>query len=90
MKFISDSIGYGADTNDGSADKWKDGQTLKISECNIIPLTTFCGGAFFFLFILIWVLWPFQEYFTYIEPIVNQWWAKTGELGVRRTWLSHI
>ena len=25
----------------------------------------------------IWVLRPFQEYFTYIEPIVNQRWAKT-------------
>ena len=24
-------------------------------------------------------LWPFQEYFTYIEPIVHQRWAKTGE-----------
>ena len=28
--------------------------------------------------IYIWVLWPFQEYCTYIEPIVNQMWAKTG------------
>ena len=26
----------------------------------------------------IWVLRPFQEYFTYIEPIVNQRWVKTG------------
>ena len=26
----------------------------------------------------IWVLRPFQEYFTYNEPIVNQSWAKTG------------
>ena len=25
----------------------------------------------------IWVLQPFQEYFTYIEPMVNQRWAKT-------------
>ena len=33
----------------------------------------------FFFFFLIWVLWPFQEYFTYIEPIVHQNWAKTGE-----------
>ena len=24
---------------------------------------------------------PFQEYFTYIEPIVNQRWAKTGVPG---------
>ena len=30
---------------------------------------------------LIWVLRPFQEYFTYIEPIVHQRWAKTGEPG---------
>ena len=27
------------------------------------------------------VLRPFQEYFTYIEPIVHQRWAKTGEPG---------
>ena len=27
------------------------------------------------------VLLPFQEYFTYIEPIVHQRWAKTGEPG---------
>ena len=26
----------------------------------------------------IWVLRPFQEYFAYIEPIINQGWAKTG------------
>ena len=26
----------------------------------------------------IWVLRPFQEYFAYIEPIINQRWAKTG------------
>ena len=32
-------------------------------------------------FFLIWVLWPFQEYFTYIEPIVNQRWGKTGVPG---------
>ena len=24
---------------------------------------------------------PFQEYFTYIEPVVNQKWAKTGVPG---------
>ena len=30
---------------------------------------------------LIWVLRPFQEYFTYIEPIVHQRWAKTGGHG---------
>ena len=32
---------------------------------------------FFFFFFLIWVLRPFQEYFTYIEPIVHRRWAKT-------------
>ena len=36
---------------------------------------------FFFFFFLIWVLLPFQEYFTYIEPIVHRRWAKTGEPG---------
>ena len=36
---------------------------------------------FFFFFFLIWVLWPFEEYFTYIEPIVHQRWTKTGEPG---------
>ena len=30
---------------------------------------------------LIWVLRPFQENFIYIEPIVHQRWAKTGEPG---------
>ena len=53
----------------------------------------------FFFFFLIWVLWPFQEYFTYIETILHQRWAKTGEpagkknntwLSVSRTWLSHM
>ena len=29
----------------------------------------------------IWVLRPFQEYFTYIEQIAHQRWAKTGEPG---------
>ena len=29
--------------------------------------------------IKIWVIWPFQEYFTYIKPIVNLRWAKTRE-----------
>ena len=29
----------------------------------------------------IWVLLPFQEYFTCIEPIVHQKWGKTGEPG---------
>ena len=35
----------------------------------------------FFFFFFIWVLRPFQEYFTYIEPIVNQRWGKTGVPG---------
>ena len=30
-----------------------------------------------------WVLRPFQEYFTYIEPTVNQRWAKSGVPGVK-------
>ena len=36
------------------------------------------SGEFFFL---IWVLRPFQEYFTYIEQIIHQRWAKTGVPG---------
>ena len=36
---------------------------------------------FLFLFFFIWVLRPFQEYFTYIKPIVHRRWAKTGEPG---------
>ena len=35
----------------------------------------------FFFFFLIWVLQPFQEYFTYIKPIVHRRWAKTGGPG---------
>ena len=34
-----------------------------------------------FFFFLISVLQPFQEYFTYIEPIIYQKWVKTGEPG---------
>ena len=52
---------------------------------------------FFIYFFFIWVLLPFQEYFTYIEPIIHQRWAKTGEPGgkntwpsLSRTWLSHV
>ena len=37
-------------------------------------------GFFFFYFIL----WPFQEYFTYIKPIVHQRWAKTEEPGEKK------
>ena len=39
----------------------------------------------FFLGFFISVLQPFQEYFTYIEPIVHQRWAKTGEPGGKTT-----
>ena len=38
----------------------------------------FCVCVFF---LLIWVLWPFQEYFAYIKPIFHQRWVKTGEPG---------
>ena len=38
---------------------------------------TYCV-CMYVCFFLIWVLRPFQEYFTYIEPIVHQRWAKTG------------
>ena len=31
----------------------------------------------------IWVLRPFQEYFTYIEPIVSQRWVKTRPRGYK-------
>ena len=37
--------------------------------------------SYFWCCLLIWVLRPFQEYFTYIEPIVHRRWAKTGEPG---------
>ena len=32
----------------------------------------------------IWILRLFQEYFTYIEPTVNQMWAKTGVPGEKK------
>ena len=39
----------------------------------------------YFIFFFIWVLLPFQEeYFTYIEPIVHQRWAKTVEPGEKQ------
>ena len=41
-----------------------------------------CGPLVFFF---IRVLRPFQEYFTYIELIVHQRWAKTGEPGEKTT-----
>ena len=43
-----------------------------------------CFDDFFF----IWVLCLFQEYFTYIELIVHQRWAKTGVPGEKTTWPS--
>ena len=36
----------------------------------------------------IWVLWPFQEYLTYIEPIVNQTWANIEVPGAKTPDLS--
>ena len=46
----------------------------------------------FFCFFFIWILWPFQEYFSYIEWTVHQRWAKTGEPMVKNIWpwLSHM
>ena len=35
----------------------------------------------FFIIFFICVLQPFQEYFTHIELIIHQRWAKTGERG---------
>ena len=49
--------------------------TIKKQNRNI-----FCASGFFFLFDLGQIR-PFQEYFTYIEPIVHQRWAKTREPG---------
>ena len=40
---------------------------------------SFTVSNWVFSFFFIWILWPFQEYFTYIEPIIHQRWAKTGE-----------
>ena len=37
-----------------------------------------------FFFFFIWILQPFQEYFTYFQPIVHQRWAKTGEPGEKQ------
>ena len=44
------------------------------------PIRTILTTVDLFFF-LIWVLRPFQEYFTYIEPIVHRRWAKTGVPG---------
>ena len=46
--------------------------------------STLKGNNLLFFF-FIWVLRPFQEYVTYIEPIVHQKWAKTGEPGEKTT-----
>ena len=49
-----------------------------------------------FFFFAIWVLQPFQEYFTSIEPIIHLRWAKPEIPGkntwpsVSRTWFSHM
>ena len=49
-----------------------------------------------FFFFFTWVLRPFQEYFTYIEPIVHQRGPNSENLGkniwlpLSRTWLSHM
>ena len=42
------------------------------------------ANSFPLFFFFIWVLHPFQEYFTYIELIVHQRWAKTGESGKKK------
>ena len=47
----------------------------------VLFIMIFFWNFFFFFFFLIWVLQPFQEYFTYIELIVHQRWAKTREPG---------
>ena len=39
------------------------------------------NGIFFFFFFLIWVLRPFQKYFTYMELILHQRWAKPENSG---------
>ena len=49
-------------------------------ECLKLALNKGFKNDFIFYF-FIWVLWLFQEYFTYIEPIVHQRWAKTGKPG---------
>ena len=49
--------------------------------CRCRPLVMCVFGMLSFFFFLIWVLRPFQEYFTYIKPIVNQRWGKTGVPG---------
>ena len=54
--------------------------SVRPSVCMYVCISIYLS-IFFFFFFLIWVLRPFQEYFTYIEPIVHRRWAKTGEPG---------
>ena len=55
-------------------------QTLSLSVCLSLMLFLLTLMQIRFFFFFFWgVLRPFQEYFTYIEPIVHQRWAKTGE-----------
>ena len=49
-----------------------------------------CIFFFFFFFLFDWVLRSFQEYFTYIEPIVHRRWAKTGEPTIIKKLLSEM
>ena len=50
---------------------------LNIFNFDFVVYISFALIFYFF----IWVLGPFQEYFTYIEPIIHQRWPKTREPG---------
>ena len=52
-------------------------QTLKFS-LFVFSYSLFISVS---IYLFTWVLRPFQEYFTYIEPIVHRRWAKTGVPG---------
>ena len=76
----------------GWTDRWTKSDhyegRAKSSVTNRLPLfypryilKCFTALEWCFFFFLIWILRPFQEYFTYIEPIVHRRWAKTGEPG---------
>ena len=56
---------------------------LFVAPVTFVPVGVMTPSAefLFFCFFFIWVLCLFQEYFTYIEPIVHQRWAKTGVPG---------
>ena len=60
---------------------WPRNKSYKIKSTHPLHFCLKSGFSFFFFFFLIWILRPFQEYFTYIEPIVHRRWAKTGEPG---------